>query len=200
LGVTPAAQQRINREKQLTEQIIYDPDFQIDKFQALPFTNFLRTNSFVQQTASRLFAKNVGAKKWFPLNVDDQGRLILSPQTSPGAQIFIKDRQFVDFVVMEALSLPNNATATHVGINVSGASRKSVGVSSTKDVTVRFQVSDDDLNWYTVQNTSDSEFSMNVNNEKVAIEFIDAAHFMRILVTNTSGSTSTVTAVIMALT
>lgn len=200
MGVSQAAQQRINKEKQLTEQIIYNPEFQLDGIQALPHTDFLRTNSFVQGTASRLFAKNVDAKKWFPLNVDDQGRLILSPQTTPGAQIFIKDRNFTDAVVIENVSVPNNAAISHVGVDISSLSRKTVLVDCNGPVTVRFQVSNDDISWYNVFDTNDSEFTMAVDNTKKAIEFIDAAHFMRLVITNTSGGALTITAVIEGIT
>jgi len=198
--LSQSALARIDAQKQLIDQIIRDPEVLIDGFQALPHTNFLKTNNFVQQTASRLYGKNPSVKKWFPINTDDSGRLLLSPAKSDGAQIFLKDRNFIDDVVMNEISLPNNAVASHVGVNMTHASRKTIAVSSTQSVTVRFQVSNDNANWYTVQNTSDVEFSMNVNNEKVAIEFIDAAHFMRVVIENTSGGTSTVTAVIMSLT
>lgn len=200
MGVSQAAQQRINKEKQLIEQIIYNPEFQLDGIQALPHTDFLRTNSFVQQTATRLFAKNAAAKKWFALNADNQGRLILSPETTPGAQIFLKDRNFTDAVVMDGVSLPDNSAGTHVGINISSITRKSILVDSDGPILVNFQLSNDDTNWYTVVDTSDDEFTMSVDNTKKAIEFIDVAHFMRLVITNTSGGTRIVTAVIEGLT
>ena len=200
MGVTPETQRRLDEQKRLIEQIIRDPTFQLDGVFFDPYTPYLRSNNFVQQTASRIFGFNTGIKKWFPLSTDSLGRVLLSSDPIDGAQIFLKDRNFTDAVVMDGVVVPASSSITHDGVDVSSLSRKSVLISSSGDVTVRVQFSHNNADWFQWFDTNDVEVTIAVNNAKKNVEVVDPAHYMRIFVTNTSSLDSTVTGVIVGLT
>jgi len=64
--------------KKIVEQLFIDPETLATDFPTQPFHPIYITNNFVQQTLSRLLAYNRTSKRWYPLLVDDQGRLVIS--------------------------------------------------------------------------------------------------------------------------
>lgn len=196
MTISPEAQQRINSRKQLTDQFIRDPEFLIPGLFVEPWTEFYRTNNFVQQTLGRMYGFHEGEKHWHPISIDDDHRIILSDQSTSGVQVLIKNRNFTDAVVIDNQSVPNAAAISHAALDISSFGRKSMLVSSDGPVTIYVQFSDDELNWYEWYDTSDNAVTFAVDNVKKCIEIIDVAHYMRIVITNSSGAAVNVTAVI----
>src|SRR3990167_436879 len=124
MSISPEVQRKLDEQKKLTEQIIRDPKFQLDSVHFDPYTPYLRSNNLVQQTASRIFGYNSSITKWFPISTDSLGRVILSSDSIDGAQIFLKDRNFTDAIVIDAVVVGNGQAITHDGLDVSSMSRK----------------------------------------------------------------------------
>ena len=197
--ISPEVQRKLDEQKKLTEQIIRDPKFQLDSVHFDPYTPYLRSNNFVQQTASRIFGYNAEITKWFPISTDSLGRVILSSDPIDGAQIFLKDRNFQDAIVIDALVVATTEIVTHSAVDVSSLSRKSILVSSSGTVIMRVEFSHDSETWFQWYDTNDQEITFSIDNQNKSIEVIDVAHYMRVTITNTSGVDSIVTVVISGM-
>ena len=74
----PEFRARQDALRQLIDQIAIDPSLRVDGIEIQPFSPHFRTNNFVQNTLSRLFARNVSGEKWRWLTVDANDRLLVS--------------------------------------------------------------------------------------------------------------------------
>lgn len=200
MGISPEEQRRFDEQKRLVEQIITDPKFLLQNVDLSPYTPFLRTNNFVQQTASRLFAYNPTEEKWTRLYTDDEGRLVLSPEVTDGAQIYLKDREFVTTTVFDGITLPGLTAATHVGIDSSGYIKKSILVSSSGAAKVHLQASPDNVSWYDMTDTSGSALNFTVSNTRMSFPNTDCNRYFRVVVENTGTTDLTLTVYVVGVT
>jgi len=99
--------------------------------------------------------------------------------------------------LMDAVSVTSGAVVTHEKVYVGDYSAMTFGVSTDQGCTVYVQFSDDGVNWYDPKTESDGDMSWNCNNEKICHTMSVAAQYVRIVIYNGSGSTATVTAVLM---
>lgn len=111
----------------------------------------------------------------------------------------IADRHALQSKVIDSQNIAAGGTITHEGENVEKYSKITALVSTDQDCTVYVQLSDDNTNFYDIKTEADGDLSWNCNNEKIAIPLSDyTAKYLRLVIKNNSGSTATVTAVIMA--
>lgn len=196
MGLTPEAQRRIEAQKRLQEQIFIEPELETDGFPTTPYSPWYRTNNFIQQGLNRLFGWNPTDKKWYPLYADKEGRLLVSPEETDGAQVLIKDRESVRHVVLNNVKVINLSLASHTAVDVSECSKKSVLISTTGSITAYFQASDDNTNFYTLTDTSGADISLAADNEKISFAVNDYCHYFRVIIYNNSGAEVTVTVVV----
>jgi len=111
-------------------------------------------------------------------------------------QVSLRDRESVDFAIFEDVSLAAGNILTHTGIDVSSYSGISILVSSSGNVDVYPQISDDNTNWYDVKSGTDADRVYNCNAEKIAVPMNLYAHYFRIVIY--ANTDSTVTAKISA--
>ena len=65
-------------QKRIVEQIILDPTWSVEGLAVEPYIPLFRTSNFVQQTMARIMAYDTGTSKWYPLQIDEEGRLEVS--------------------------------------------------------------------------------------------------------------------------
>lgn len=109
----------------------------------------------------------------------------------------IMGRNLVTYEIFEAVSLPTAEVLTHSEVEVADAQTVFILLSSNVAVTGYVQVSDDATNWYDVKTEGDADRSFACNNEKVCYPVTIASRYARVVVTNASGSTATITGRIM---
>jgi len=111
-------------------------------------------------------------------------------------QVSLKDRECVDYTICENVSLASGNVLTHTGIDISSYSGITILVSSSGDVNVYPQISDDNTNWYDVKSVADGDRVYNCNAEKIAVPMNLYAHYFRIVIY--ANTDSTVTAKVIA--
>ena len=192
MGISEEAERRIVEKKRTMDQFILDPNIFVKDFPLDPWTPFLKTNNFVQQTISRILAYSPDEEKWVRLKVDEDGRLITTAEVTAPSNITLAGRLYEKWTIADGVSLPAGGTLTHEGINVNDYSGITVLVSSTGNSTVYIQVSDDNTNWYDVKSPADADRIYNCNNEKIAIPLNLYAVYMRVVVYASTDSTLTI--------
>ncbi len=75
---TPEYRDKQEELKKLLDQRVLDPSLRVDEIPIQPFTPHYRTNNFIQNTLSRLFARYVAGERWRYLTVDANDRLLVS--------------------------------------------------------------------------------------------------------------------------
>lgn len=111
----------------------------------------------------------------------------------------IADRHALQSVVLDSESIAASGTITHAAEDVEKYSKITALVDTDQNCTVYVQLSNDGTNFYDIKDLSDNDISFTCNNEKIAIPLSDyTAKYLRLVIKNNSGSTATVTAVIMA--
>ena len=106
-------------------------------------------------------------------------------------QVSLRDRELADFTIFEDVSLSAGSILTHTGIDVSSYSRITVLISSSGNVDIYPQVSDDNTNWYDIKSEADADLVYNCNAEKIAIPINLNAHYFRIVIYANSDSVVT---------
>lgn len=218
MGITAGGLAEIEKKKKTVDQVILDPNIFIKEFPLDPWTPYLVTNRFIQQTITRLLAYNPDEKMWIRVNVDSDGNLIFTRSarfylTEPTAlsetayapmridsrhylMTMLSSRDATDIKVFDAVSLDAYGTLTHPGEDVSDYGGKTLLISTTQDCTVYVQFSDDNTNWYDWCDAAGVAMSFSVNNAKKAMSIDDYCHYIRIVVYNAAASAATVTGVI----
>lgn len=107
------------------------------------------------------------------------------------------ERFVAEFQIVRDMDLPASALLLHTGIDIGRFSRVSVIVSTSASCTIRFQVSDDNTNWYEVKEYPDTDMSFNCNNEKIAIQLVPYGLYFRVAL-QVGTSAATVTLVVLA--
>lgn len=95
------------------------------------------------------------------------------------------------FKVFDEVSITTGTTLTHTGIEIFDYQEVSFSISSTGNVTVYVQFSDDNVNWYDLKSLDDADRSWNCNAEKIFVTGTVAARYMRLVVYASSDSTVT---------
>lgn len=75
---TPEYRTKQEELKRLLDQQVLDPSLRVDEIPIQPFTPHYRTNNFIQNTLSRLFARYEAGDRWRWLTVDANNRLLVS--------------------------------------------------------------------------------------------------------------------------
>jgi len=192
MTISKEAEARISEKKKTFDQLVLDPNIFVKDFPLDPWTPYLKTNNFVQQTISRILGYSDTEEKWVRIKIDSEGRLITTAEVTAPAVQTLGGRLYKEWTIAEDVSVSAGGTLTHTGIDVNDYSGISVLVSSTGNCTVYIQVSDDNTNWYDIKSLSDGDRAWNCNNEKIAIPMNPYAHYMRIVVYATTASTVTV--------
>lgn len=208
------AQAEVERKKRTVDQAVLDPNIFIKDFPLDPWTPYLVTNRFIQQTVSRMLGYSPTDLKWVRLNVDEDGKLEVSGITTLEASHtnWYNGTSWVNWegpsgeapwinkygnnsstnLVFNDVGLVASGTLTHIGLDISAYSRSTILLSTTGDCTLYIQFSDDNTNWYDWCDSSGTAISFGVNNVKKAFDINVASKYMRIVVYNSSGSTVTV--------
>lgn len=199
--ITPEAQRRLDLQKKLTDQLIINPNFKISGLITDPYTPYFRTNNFIQQTASRIFGYDPteGVEEWFALRTDSEGRLLVSPTETTGAWFRLKDRDNIRTTIFEDFSIPNNAGISHAGVLLAGTSKQSILISCNGALTLYYQTSDNNVDWYTIQTTAGNDYTLAVTGASEAFPINDATYYFRVFISNTSGAAVTATLKIIGL-
>ena len=191
MGISAEAQKIIEQQKKLLDQFIVDPNFLVPDVQIEPFTPHLRTNNFVQRGLSHLLGKYAANKKWYPVAVDDEGKLVFSDDATKAGWIGLSKRECVVYKVFDSVSVPATSLVTHDGVDISSYQEVSFAISTTANCAIYLQFSDDNSNWYDLKAVDDSDRSWNCTNEKIFATNSVAAHYIRIVVYATVASTVT---------
>lgn len=191
MAITTGAESRIKEKYTTRDQKILYPNIYIKDFPLEPSGLFLKTNNFVQQGLNRILGYNEDEKSWFKLRAGSDGGLILSRDTGTSGAVFLTEREAKDVTVFDAISVGAFEIISHVAEDISGYSRVTVLISSTGNITLYFQLSDDKVNWYDVKTFPDTDLSFNCSNEKTAIQLVPVGHYFRVVAYATTASTIT---------
>jgi len=187
------AQKRIIEERYTTrDQKILAPNIFIKDFPLEPPGLFLKTNNFVQQGLNRLLGYYPTDEKWLRVTCGSDGGLLLSQDSDTPGAVRIQDREAMDVKLLDSVAVPATSLVTHVGEDISDFSAVTIQTSSTGNVTIYFQTSNDNVNWYDVKTTPDTDLSFNCSAEKTSIYLIPSAHYFRVVIYATTASTVTV--------
>lgn len=197
MHLNPLATQRMQAQRKLQEQIFIDPSMETVGFPVQPWTPYYRTNNFIQNTASRVMGFNPAEKKWRPAFVDEQGRLLTSPDPTAGMHVLLKNRETVTIKEFENEVVPATTAITHVGEDVREFLNKTIMISTSGAATVYVQFSDDNVNFYEWKSIEDSDLTFACTNEKICFGFQDHARYVRIVIYNSSSSNNTVSLTIL---
>jgi len=189
MGVTPGAQAIIDQKRKTIDQFILAPNIFLGDFPVDPWTPYLKTNNFVQQTISRMLGYDAASGKWWGIRADSSGYL------RNRATIF--DHEATDYTVFDAVSVPAAEVVTHDGIDVSGCPYVSFIISTTLACTVYVQGSSDNVNWHDLKSDADADLSWGCNNEKIWFRIPFYTHYVRLVVRNGGAVAATITGVIM---
>lgn len=176
------------RDQKILWQNIYIKDFPLD-----PPGLFLKTNNFVQQGLNRILGYNEDDEKWYRLRAGSDGGLLLSRDLTTAGAIFLTERQAADIKLIDGYSVGASELITHAGEDVSGYSKLALFISSTENVTIYVQGSDDNLNWFDYKRVHDTNTTWNCDGEKIWFLLDSVAHYIRVLVYATAASTVSVT-------
>lgn len=181
------------------KQMVISPDFKVNGFSVDPWESFFLTDNKIMQTLSRItgFNSDPEVREWFPLQVDSEGRLKISPLETQGQWIRIKDSDNISVQIMENMSVPTGVI-THAGVDLRGTDKKTILISTTKALTLYFQTSRDNVNWYTIQTTAGGDYTLAVVNAKEAFPINDATRYFRVLISNATVETAIVSLEILA--
>jgi len=192
MTISKEAERLISLKKKTMDQAILDPNIFVKDFPLDPWTPYLKTNNFVQQTISRILGYSETEQKWVRIKIDDEGRLITTGEVEAPGAVTLEGRKYKEWTIADGVDLAAGGTLTHTGIDVNDYSGVSILVSSTGNSTVYVQISDDNMNWYDVKSPADSDRAWNCNNEKIAIPLNLYAHYMRVVIYASTASTVTV--------
>lgn len=193
MSISSEAERRLKEKKKTFDQYILDPNIFVKDFPLDPWTQFLKTNNFVQQTISRLLGYSDTEQKWIRVKMDSSGRLITTAEVTAPANQTLVGRSYKEWVITTGTSVAAGGTLTHAGIDVNDYSRVTVLVSSSGNSTVYIQASDDNTNWYDPKTVADADITHNCNAEKIAINVPVYAHYLRVVVYATTDSTVALT-------
>jgi len=215
MGITQGGLAEVEKKKKTIDQSILDPNIFITDFPLDPWTPYLVTNRFIQQGINRMLGFNPTTKKWVRLNVDDEGKLEVATITTVqnkfyngtdwenitgltgvGPYTVLRDRDFEDITLANAVLLDALGTFVSEGQDVSAYARKTIQVSATQACTVYYQTSNDNVTWFDPKTVADADISFNCNNEAIAISLSDAMHYLRVVVYNTAAAAATISVVL----
>lgn len=198
MGITAGARKFIEEKYRTSDQKILDPNIWLKDFPLDPGGLFLKTNNFVQQGLNRLLAYSPTAEKWIRVQADSEGRLLTTSEKTLAGAISIVDRDMVTTKVINNVSLAIGNVITHTGLEMAGYNHQSWLISSTGNVTIYLQGSNDNVNWYDHQDETDTARTFACSNEKIWIPVDNRARYVRAVVFATTASTVTVESVMVA--
>lgn len=216
MGISEGARRVIDEKKKTIDQLVLDPNVQIKDFPVDPWTPYMKTNNFIQQGVNRILGFSAEDGKWVRLNVNTDGKLEVAGISSANMQaefngtfvpwkgltsgsggVDITGHDTAVTKVLDAVSIPSAGAASHFGLDITNHDHTSYLVSTTTDCIIFLQGSDDNVNWYEHKSAADVDRTWNCNNEKIWFSDVHAMRFVRLVIQNLGGSTSTVTVVIV---
>ena len=208
----PHLKSELAEKQEVIKQFIQKESMNVDDLPLSPRVDAYVTNNFLQGTLSRLLAFDEDKKKFVVVKVDSSGNLKVTASVTNniygnregnaqaiaanilgGLFIDPSGRDLTIDAIFNSFSVANGASITHEGINIAHAAKITVLVATDRSMTVRPQISDDNVNFYDVKNEADTDISFNCNNEKIAFRLESAAKYLRMFVTNSAGAAGVIT-------
>lgn len=202
----------IAEKQEIIKQFIQKESMAVDDMPLDPRVDAYVTTNFLQGTLSRLLAFDTDKKKYVVVKVDSDGNLkvtasvtnniygnrggtaqAISANLLGGLFVDPSGRDLTIDVIFNSLSVADGASATHAGIDIAHAAKITVLVATNRSMTIRPQISDDNIDFYDVKNEADADLTFNCTNEKIAFRLDGCAKFLRMFVTNSAGAAGTIT-------
>ncbi len=208
----PETKSQLAESQRIIKQFILLDSMNVNDFPLDPRVDGFVTNNFMQGTLSRLLAYNDTIKKFVLVKVDSSGNLkttasvtnniygnnagtaqAISANILGGLSVDPSGRDMTIDTSIPSTSVADGASITHDGVNVAHVAKITVLVATTRSMTIRPQISDDNNDWYEVKNEADTDLSFNCANEKIAFRLDGCAKFLRMFVTNSAGAAGEIT-------
>ena len=208
----PALKSELAEKQEIIKQFIQLDTMAVADFPLDARVDAFVTNNFLLGALARLLAYDDNLKRWRLVKVDADGNLkttasvtnniygnrggtaqAISANVVGGLFIDPSGRDLTVDEIFDALSIADGASATHAGVNIAHAARITVLVATNRSMTIRPQISDDNLNWYDSKTEADVDISFACSNEKIAFRLESAAKYLRLFVTNSAGAAGTIT-------
>ena len=199
-------------KQEIIKQFVQKDSMNVDDLPLAPRVDAYVTNNFLQGTLSRLLAFSDDKKKYVVVKVDSSGNLKVTASVTNniygsrggvaqainannlgGLFIDPSGRDLTIDAVLDNFSVADGASITHEGIDVSHAAKTTVLVSTDRTMTIRPQISDDNINFYDLVDETDTNRTFDCTNEKIAFRIESAAKFIRLFVTNSVGAAGLIT-------